>query len=296
MSQVVDDSHLNLQESWQTWNRRTPLNRLARWIDWRVTKKAARWSGRAIKRSVPMFWGQEMTIVYPEYVSGQLGRHGFFEHDVTSAMIDVLQPGMTFYDVGAHFGFYSLLASTAVGESGQVHAFEPAPSTFPILSENAQRRGNIQVHNLAVFNERKTLDFWQQELRDSAINFLVNDTCKLDSPEVKSGRVCRVQALPLDEFVQEHGDPDVIKLDVEGVEGPVLSGMSQLLQRRKPVVSMEVGDVITEKTNNQPCRENVQFLMDFGYEVFEYRDGQPRPHTLCEVYEPSNLLFRHPQG
>ena len=87
MSQVVDRPNATLQQSWQTWNRRTPLNRLARWIDWRVTKKAARWSGRSIKRSVPMFWGQEMTIVYPEYVSGQLGRHGFFEHTAAEELL-----------------------------------------------------------------------------------------------------------------------------------------------------------------------------------------------------------------
>lgn len=294
MSQLLDRSAKPLAESFRSWSQRKPLQRFARWVDWRITKKVALWSGRYIKRQVPMFWGQGMTIVYPEYVSGMLGRHGFFEYDVTTALMDVLEPGMVFLDVGSHFGFYSLLASTAVGPTGQVHAFEPVPDTFAVLKENADRRPNIQCHNLAVYSEPKTLDFWVQDLWNSSVNFVVNDACQLDDPHVRPGRLRRVEAIKLDDFANQHGDVDVVKLDVEGVEGPVLRGMSQLLARRKPIISMEVGDRVNKKTHNERCRDNVQFLLDFGYQAFDYRTGQAVPHTIQDTYQTSNLLFRHP--
>ena len=119
-----------ISDTWARWNERSKLQNAARWLDWRITKKFARLSGRKIKRSVPMFWGERITIVYPEYVSGFLGKYGYFERDLTAAVVDLVEPGDTFYDVGAHFGFYSVLAADLVGSSGAVHSFEPTPQTM----------------------------------------------------------------------------------------------------------------------------------------------------------------------
>ncbi len=65
---------------------------------------------------------------------------------------------MVFFDVGAHFGYYSLLASTLVGKAGAIHAFEPTPSTFEVLRRNADEP-NVRVDNVALWTKRKWLEF-----------------------------------------------------------------------------------------------------------------------------------------
>ena len=282
-----------ISDTWARWNERSKLQNAARWLDWRITKKFARLSGRKIKRSVPMFWGERITIVYPEYVSGFLGKYGYFERDLTAAVVDLVEPGDTFYDVGAHFGFYSVLAADLVGSSGAVHSFEPTPQTYEVLSENADRRENIQSHNLAVFDEPKSIQFWEQSVRDSSLNFVVGDDQCIDRDKMHDGWMIEVQAVRLDDFAKTHGTPDVIKLDVEGVESFVLRGMNGILERSRPVVMMEVGDNITEKTGNVCSRENVDYLLERGYVAWTYGGKEPQQHIPQETYHAGNLVFVH---
>ena len=59
-----------------------------------------------------------------------------YEPETVHEFLNVLQQGDVVVDVGAHIGFYSLLAADKVGEKGHVYAFEPAPATFEILNAN----------------------------------------------------------------------------------------------------------------------------------------------------------------
>jgi FkbM family methyltransferase len=234
-----------------------------------------------------------MTIVYPEYVSSKIGRHGYFETDMTSMFLDVIGPGMVVYDVGSHFGYFSLLASQLVAPSGQVFAFEPTAETFSVLRENAQRRDNIHCHNVAAFRTSGQITFRDQGLCDSSLNFVVNE------PGEEScggpGRLVKIPAVQLDRFAEQHGDPDFVKIDAEGAEGPILEGMSQIIQRARPGIALEMGDGVCQRTGNKPCRENIQFLCDHGYEVFDYRQCRAAPHRAMTRYGYDNLFFRHPQ-
>ena len=63
-------------------------------------------------------------------------------------------PGACFYDVGAHIGFYSLLAARLVGQGGHVVAFEPDPANAAVLRENITRNnlGQIEVVPVALWS------------------------------------------------------------------------------------------------------------------------------------------------
>ena len=87
-----------------------------------------------------LFWGEDMNVVLPEIVSCFLHRYGFFEPDLTKIFLMHLKPGQTFFDVGTHFGYYSMLASKLVGHEGQVHGFEPTPGTYKILHSNLSKK------------------------------------------------------------------------------------------------------------------------------------------------------------
>ncbi|QDT07922.1 hypothetical protein K227x_63510 [Rubripirellula lacrimiformis] len=283
---------LELLRRWDERRNQSALAAPAQWLDWRIHKKLAKWTGRARKRQANLFWGQPMTIVYPENVSNRIGRHGYFEDDVTAMFLDVLRPGMVIYDIGSHYGFFSLLASEIVGATGQVLAWEPTPSTFALLSENADRRENITAVNLAAFSCTGSLRFLQQDVRDSSLNFVVHESESVDCP---GAHVITVPAVALDDYVTEHPEPDFLKIDAEGAEGQILEGMIEIIKRSHPGISLEMGDRVNEKTGNRPCRENVEFLMDHGYQPFEYRNRQRHAHQIETRYQYKNLLFRHPQ-
>src|SRR5712692_7132722 len=87
-------------------------------------------------RSAKTFWGGSLDIVLPEAVSTQIWCYGFFEEDVCLFLRRSLRPGMVVIDVGAHFGFFSLLASELVGSEGRIVAVEPMPETFGRLARN----------------------------------------------------------------------------------------------------------------------------------------------------------------
>jgi len=270
------------------------LENLPQWFSWRVTKKLAKWSGQPRKRVTRLFWGQPMTIVYPEYVSSKIGRYGYFETDMTSMFIDVLRPGMVVYDVGSHFGYFSMLASELVGDNGHVFAFEPTANTFNLLTDNAARRNNITCNNIAAFRETGEITFRDQGLDDSSLNFIVSDKENIDSSSSR-GQLVTVPAVKLDDFAADHLDPDFVKIDAEGAEGPILEGMTQIIQRSHPGISLEMGDQVCQRTGNRPCRENVEFLMDLGYQVYDYRSCKAERHETMSSYGYDNLLFRHPQ-
>ena len=63
-----------------------------------------------------------------------------WEADVSGFIRRRLAAGMTFVDVGAHVGYFSVLASRIVGETGQVFAVEVEPRNLELLRANLWRR------------------------------------------------------------------------------------------------------------------------------------------------------------
>ncbi|MEM6996443.1 MAG: FkbM family methyltransferase, partial [Myxococcota bacterium] len=84
-------------------------------------------------------------------LSETLWRTGTWEALQTKALLERLEPGDTFVDVGANLGYYTVLAAKKVGPSGRVFAFEPDPESFALLKRNVDRNGltNITAENKA---------------------------------------------------------------------------------------------------------------------------------------------------
>lgn len=89
----------------------------------------------------------------------------YFEGEVEPTVQEVLQqylrPGMTFYDIGANIGFFSLLAARLVGQKGRVIAFEADPETASRLRGNVEKNAFdwITVEEKAVWSEPRTVYF-----------------------------------------------------------------------------------------------------------------------------------------
>lgn len=158
-----------------------------------------------------------------------LGWMGDREGDVFNRLIG---PGMTVIDAGANIGLYTNLFSMLVGSTGRVHSFEPNPTLFPCLQESIQinRRTNVECHQIALSERAETLLFVKDHLNSG------NGQVRRDSIKAEH----TVPARPLDElFAPEIAD--FIKIDVQGWEPAVLSGMRNILSaQKKPLVFFEV--------------------------------------------------------
>ncbi len=217
---------LEILNHWNDRDSASTIESVSRWMSCRIAKRRAKWTGKPLKREARLFWGQAMTIIYPEIVSSKIGRYSYFETDMTSMFIDVLRGGMTVYDVGSHFGYFSLLASEIVGDGGHVYAFEPTTETFNVLTENAARRKNITCNNLAAHRESGEICFQDQGLRESASNYVVKEA----PSDGEHTALKKVTAVKLDEFAAQNRYPDFVKIDAEGSEAEILEGMTEIIR------------------------------------------------------------------
>jgi FkbM family methyltransferase len=237
-----------------------------------------------------LFTGQRMRVVLPEIVGADIYRHTYIEPNLTRVLLEHLRPGMTFVDVGAHYGYHALVASEAVGPQGNVLAFEPAPRTFQVLLWNVGRLDNVTAHSLALASTSGRLELIDFGSHHSALNTLMG-SARVPQEERRRlrGTTYPVPCVTLDEFLLPAGlMPDIIKLDAEGSELSILRGMRRILAEGNPMVTLETGDYEgMESPGTTAC---VDFLNTVGYSCLEYANGL-RPHTRRSKYGYDNLYF-----
>jgi FkbM family methyltransferase len=244
----------------------------------------------SIKVGVNTFWGEKMMVYLPEVVSLEIFRDGYIEEGLTRMILEYLKDGMTFLDIGSHFGFFTLLASNIVGKDGQVHSFEPTLCTYNILLDNIRTKNNITANNYAAFSIDTTLSFNDYGVEYSAWNSFVQ--ARLDEQAINkiTSKKMRVRAIPLDKYVDEKGiRPDFVKIDAESAEYDVLKGMRKIIKDYRPMISLETGDKGIDNIKNS--REIISYLIERGYDAYEYKDNNIVKHILRDKYSYDNIMF-----
>ena len=145
---------------------------------------------------------------------------GLYEVDVTAVVSSILHDGMAVLDIGANIGYYTLLASRLVGESGHVYSFEPDPEVFMYLEQNAlaNRCVNVTSINKAVGATVGAVTFQRVELERGFVS--------------KGGLgALTVEQVTVDRYFSDLGWPpvDLVKIDIEGSEEDALRGMQNLI-------------------------------------------------------------------
>ena len=244
---------------------------------------------RTVTRKARLVWGDKMTVVYPEIASMGIARYGFFGEGLTRMLLSHLKPGMTFLDVGAQLGYFTLLASWLVGTSGHVHSFEPTPSTFELLELNARSKPNIHLNRVAVTSGPGTAVMNDYGPSLSAFNSIYDAKLPNQERHAKPERF-EAETISLDQYVSKNNlVPHFVKIDAENADYDILVGMEETLSRYKPVMSVEVGDM--EIADVPPSKDIVGLLTDKGYQPFEHVDGRIVAHEIQETYEHGDLFF-----
>jgi FkbM family methyltransferase len=153
---------------------------------------------------------------------------GYYDPNNMFFIEEIFQNGVydTFFDIGSNIGIYSLIAAGRAGKS-KAFAFEPHPYTFALLNENVRlnhQEENILCYQVALSDQNGIVLF--RDIPGHPENQVV-----ADSLQGSNGNVIEVKAWRGDDFCTQLGllPPQVVKIDVEGYENQVLSGLTSIL-------------------------------------------------------------------
>ena len=169
--------------------------------------------------------------------------------------------GMTVVDIGAHFGYYTLLAARAVGIKGKVFCFEPEPSNYALLLKNIEENNynNVVPIQKAVTNTTGSIKL-----------FIAKDpsghSIACDNPLQKA---IDIDSITLDDFFRGREYPiDVIKVDVEGAEMTILQGMRNIIAKNRQLnIFTEFNPGALTRTGYSP-KEYFRLLTDYGFQIY----------------------------
>lgn len=158
------------------------------------------------------------------------GDHGYwlgsYELDIQRLLSQTIKPGHVVLDIGAHVGFYTLLASRLVGQTGWVHSVEPLPRNIEYIQRHVEinRLSNVSIHQVAISDRSGEASF--------------GGGSSSSTGHIFQGDGLPVQTITLDELAEGaiQSEIDVLKVDVEGAEHSLLKGGSRTLESHAPVV------------------------------------------------------------
>jgi FkbM family methyltransferase len=278
------------------WSKKTSLNKILHsplhMMQSKLIEVYCKKTGKAWERSTTTFWGGKMNIFLPEIVSTTIDRYGFFEGNLSKLFLNYIKPEMVVFDIGSHFGYYSIMSSWLVGKEGEVHAFEPTPSTYSMVVKNTKDLSNVVTNNNAVYSSEASIEILDFGVAYSAFNTIGQDNLPSDTRAGLTPETFEVKAIAIDDYMKTQSrGPDFIKIDAEGAELEILKGMRKTLKEYKPMLTLEVGDINTSESEASPSRQLVDYMLDLGYQCFEYKGKELIPHEPKTTYVYDNLFF-----
>ncbi len=209
--------------------------------------------------------GATLNCQLPDAVQFCVFLFGVWEPDISAFVRRRLSVGDTFCDVGAHVGYYSLLAAATVGKSGHVVAIEASPTIFNQLQENLSKNGTVNVRALNVAATAKAGVLKVHRGPDWNLGWTTTHAnCGLPLE-------CEVPALPLEDILtaDERRTVRLIKVDVEGTERELFAGLGKLLRNGRP--DLEVILEVSPRWWKEPQASIEQALLpfvDLGFHIY----------------------------
>jgi len=169
------------------------------------------------------------------------------------------KPGNAVIDVGAHSGYFTICLSDAVGSNGKVYALEASPVIYAELRETVESNGlaNVKTINKAVSDEIGHIDFF----------LAPNWKSEISSMRPGEGNRMVIEAVKLDSVIPDSQAVSFVKIDVEGAEMKVLTGMKEIIQRDHPTMVIEISDPWLRELGSSSA-EIFDFLHMHGYKIF----------------------------
>jgi len=202
-----------------------------------------------------------------DWVSNEVFWRGWrgFQPEMSGLFFELARQSRVTLDVGAHIGFYALLAGHA-NPGGAVFAFEPLEGPVHRLRRNlaANELRNVEVVPKAVGKEPGRANLYAVPTGIPSSSSLSREFMSNHPHAVP----IEVEVIRLDQFVTDNRlNVDLVKIDTETTEPDVLVGMANTLEHDTPHVFVEV----LEQTDGEAMDAVV---LPLGYRLLELRpDG-----------------------
>ncbi len=195
--------------------------------------------------------------------------NGIKSHDseirLAKFITNQLNPDDDFIDVGAHYGYYTLLASSLI-RHGKVFAIEASSTSFELLKENTEGISHVQILHAAASDQPGEIIFYEYPGPYAEYNTTIKDAY-VDRPWLKriGQKTVSVPVLVIDDLIRnEKTEKEFIKIDVEGGELNVLRGLQQSLAEKELIIAMEY--LASDKEDN-PHALAAHMLKEAGYQA-----------------------------
>lgn len=172
---------------------------------------------------------------------------------------------MLLFDIGAHFGVFSLAAAHF---GGRAIAVDPSPMAMRMVATEVSLnswRDRIQTLQAAVSDAKGVMEMLTSGVFSAGYYRVASGRLKRD--------LTRTRATTIDEMAFSYGVPTHIKIDVEGYEAAVLRGARELLSRASPLLFVELHNEMVAGDGRDP-NAALDELAHYGYTTFSLEGAE----------------------
>jgi FkbM family methyltransferase len=202
-----------------------------------------------------------------------------------AGFIAACTPGMVFFDIGAHYGLFTLAALRYGGPRARVAALDPSADALAVFDANMR---------LARAGDRVWRRCAAAGAHDGEIALLTSGAAgwhMMTAPGQPRPDAVTVPCVTLDRLAETSGlAPTHVKIDVEGEEESVLRGGEALLSRARPILFLELhGDIL--RASSRSPRAVLDRVVSLGYTRF-HAEGREIPLDEAAAREVARIICR----
>lgn len=192
-------------------------------------------------------------------ITPEVEREGRWDPADAEALERALRPGMHVLNLGAHVGYFALLASALIGPSGRVTAIEAAPGNFALLRANLKRRRarNVRAIHAAAWQNSGVLELSMSPTNTGDHRAYAHAGAK--------GRV-PVPAVAIDDLLEASEPLDFVFADTQATEHVAVAGMLKTIRRCRPPMLLEFWPQGIRELGDDP-EVVLRSYRELGYEV-----------------------------
>ena len=213
---------------------------------------------------------------------------GAFERDTLRALRSLVKEGATVLDIGANIGAHTLHLARLVGDKGRVIAFEP--TGYALAKLRANLRANPDLESRVEVHQAFLVAKAGAGVASSVASSWPVDGTPPDDPRMGSRAMdlSGALAMTLDSAIAAAGDPDVqlIKMDVDGHELEVLEGCRSLLQRRRPIIVMELAPYVFHPPEKFDEMVNTLARSNYAFRLLDSLKELPKDPAMLRALIP----------
>jgi FkbM family methyltransferase len=235
-------------------------------------------------------WGGRLLVPADDIsLMPELVANGTYDAPFTAFVQRNIKPGDTVIDVGAHVGLFTLLLAYSVWDTGRVIAYEPCPRMLELLRDNVGMGwlgDRVEIVAKAAAATSGSLSFLAPTRYTMTGSLRPVEHLLTTQDRVDTVDRIEVEAEPIDVHVGRFEQIDLIKIDVEGAENQVFTGMEQLLA--SGVVRRVSFELAREHMGDEwkPFTERLRGLEADGWTFSTISDtGEPQSIALRTVFE-----------